>query len=221
MSTAAGWANQALRWIFFGVVVRTIILFVIGLNVRHRERIPVQGPAVLAANHNSHLDTMVLMSLVPLRYLNRVRPVAAADYFLRGRLMTWFSTRIIGILPIRRTRSDDGADPLAACSDALAQGQILIFFPEGSRGEPEQLTRFRSGIARLAEKHPDVPVTPVYTHGLGKALPKGQALLVPFFADVFVGEPLRQRDVVGEDFLGVLRQRMEALRQEGVFAPWD
>lgn len=221
MNAVANWANQVLRWFFFGVVVRTIILFVLGLNVRHRERIPVQGPAVLAANHNSHLDTMVLMSLIPLRHLNRVRPVAAADYFLRGPVMTWFSTKIIGILPIRRKRSDDGADPLAACSDALARGQILIFFPEGSRGEPEQLTRFRSGIARLAASHPDVPVTPIYTHGLGKALPKGDSLLVPFFADIFVGEPLRRRDVGSEDFLGVLRKRMEALRQEGVFASWD
>ncbi|THV40779.1 lysophospholipid acyltransferase family protein [Glycomyces buryatensis] len=211
--------NRVLRWVFFTVIVRTVILLVLGLNVRNRERLPTEGPAVLAANHNSHLDTMVLMSLMGTRR-GRVRPVAAADYFLRNRFMTWFSLQIIGVLPIERQRSEDGGDPLAACGEALERGEILIFFPEGSRGEPEQLAQFRGGVAKLAARHPDVPVVPIYTHGLGKALPKGQALLVPFFADVFVGEGLRGSDVDG-DFLEALRERFEGLRKEGVFADWD
>lgn len=211
--------DKVLRLVFFAVVVRTVVLLVIGLNVRHRERLPVAGPAVIAGNHNSHLDTMVMMSLMPLRSLAKVRPVAAADYFLRNGFLAWFSLRIIGIVPIARQRAE-GADPLAECRAALGRGEILIFFPEGSRGEPERLARFRGGIAKLAVACPEVPVVPVYTHGLGKALPKGEALLVPFFADVFVGEPLRGSDVEGE-FLAALRDRMEALRGEGVFAPWE
>lgn len=211
--------DKVLRLVFFAVIVRAVVLLVIGLNVRHRERLPVTGPAVIAGNHNSHLDTMVMMSLMPLRSLSKVRPVAAADYFLRNGFLAWFSLRIIGIVPIARQRSY-GADPLGECREALARGEILIFFPEGSRGEPERLARFRGGIAKLAVACPEVPVVPVYTHGLGKALPKGEALLVPFFADVFVGEPLRGGDVEGE-FLTALRDRMEALRGEGVFAPWE
>jgi len=210
--------NRILRLVFFAVVVRAVVLLVIGLHVRHRERLPMAGPAIVAGNHNSHLDTMVMMSLMPLRMLDRVRPVAAADYFLRGRFLTWFSLRIIGIVPIARQRVGE-EDPLAACREALEGGAVLIFFPEGSRGEPERLARFRGGIAKLAAACPEVPVTPVYTHGLGKALPKGEALLVPFFADVFVGESLRGRDVEG-DFLAALRDRMEGLRREGRFADW-
>jgi 1-acyl-sn-glycerol-3-phosphate acyltransferase len=212
--------TKTLRLLFFAIIVRGVTLIVLGLNVRHRERLPRTGPAILAANHNSHLDTMVLMSLLPLSLLDRVRPVAAADYFLGNRLLAWFATGIIGILPIRRTRSDPADDPLAPLAEALDRGEILIFFPEGSRGEPEQLAEFKGGIARLKERRPEVPVTPVFMHGLGKALPRGETLLVPFFVDVFVGEPVAwSGDCQG--FMDDFRGAVAALADEGQFPVWD
>ena len=182
---------KVLRFVFFNLFVRPVLLIVLGLNVRHRERLPRRGPALLVANHNSHLDTMVLMGLFPYRKLHLVTPVAAADYFLSTRFMAWFSRNIIGIIPIARKREGDTGDPLQAISAALDANKIVIFFPEGSRGEPEQMVDFKSGIARLAERHPEVPVVPVFMHGLGKALPRGEALLVPFVLDIFIGEALR------------------------------
>ncbi|HWA15007.1 MAG TPA: lysophospholipid acyltransferase family protein [Gemmatimonadales bacterium] len=211
--------SKVLRLLFFGVVVRTVTLIVLGLNVRHRQRLPRSGPAILAANHNSHLDTMVLMTLLPLSLLRKVRPVAAADYFLRNRLLAWFALDIIGILPIRRHRENPADDPLAPCCDALDRGEILIFFPEGTRGAPEQFKEFKSGIARLAERRPGVPIVPIWMHGLGKALPKGEAILVPFFVDVFVGEPVPwsgDRD----DYMEAFKGRMVALRDEGDLSNW-
>ena len=211
---------RALRWLFFAVLVRGIVLVVLGLNVRHRERLPQGGPAILAANHNSHLDTLVLISLLPLSLLPRIRPVAAADYFLRNRWVGWFATRIIGIIPIARARSRPDEDLLAPVQQALERGDIVLFFPEGSRGEPERFKPLKSGIARLVERCPAVPVYPVYLHGLGKALPKGEALLVPFFLDVFVGQPLGfggDRD----GFMAAYRASMDALAAEGGFPPWE
>jgi 1-acyl-sn-glycerol-3-phosphate acyltransferase len=211
--------NRVLRWLFFVVLVRGVVRVLLGLNVRHRERLPAGGPAILAANHNSHLDTLVLISLLPPSLLPRIRPVAAADYFLRNRLMAWFSTKVIGVIPIKRQRDRPDEDLLEPVCEALRRGEIVCFFPEGSRGEPERFKPLKSGIARLAERFPDVPVYPIYLHGLGKALPKGEALLVPFFLDVFVGEPMRWGGD-RERFLADYRAAMDALAAEGHFPPW-
>ena len=208
-----------LRLFFYGVLVRTVVLFVLGLNVRHRERLPAKGPAIIAANHNSHLDAMAMISLLPLRLLPRVRPVAAADYFLSNKLLAWFALNVVGIVPLNRTRRNPNDDLLAPVAAALERGEILIFFTEGSRGEPEQLAEFKSGLARIAERRPDVPVIPVFTHGLGKALPKGAWVIVPFFVDIFVGEPLRfEGDRAA--YMQRYRDAMTALANEERHGDW-
>ncbi len=209
-----------LRLLFYGVLVRTVVLIVLGLNVRHRQRLPAKGPAILAANHNSHLDAMALISLLPLRLLPRVRPVAAADYFLRNRWLAWFALKVVGIVPLNRQRQHEQDDLLAPVAAALERGDILIFFPEGSRGEPEQLAEFKSGLARIAERRPDVPVIPVYTYGLGKALPKGEWMIVPFFVDIFVGEALRF-DGDRTTYMANYRSAMAALALEEKHSDWS
>ena len=212
--------SRALQSLFFWLVVRPIVLIGLGLNVRHRERLPTEGPAIMVANHNSHLDTVVLMTLLPSRLLHRLRPVAAADYFLRNRLVAWFALRIMGIIPIERRGATPDADPLAAVGTALDQGDIVILFPEGTRGEPERLGAFKSGVAHLARRHPQVPVVPVFMHGLGKTLPRGAIVPVPFFCDVFVGEALFGADD-HRAFMRLFTERMQALAAEGKFAVWE
>lgn len=200
------------------LLVRPFLLLAIGLNVRHRDRLPQAGPAIVVANHNSHLDTLVLMCLFPQRRLDRLCAVAAADYFLARRWLAWFATEIIGIVPLER-RPKAGRDPLAGIDAALEAGRVVIFFPEGTRGTPEQMATLRTGIAHVVRRHPDVPVVPVFLHGLGKALPKGEALLVPFFCDVFVGEPL-PREGARRAFMDRLDQAFRALSAEAKVRPW-
>ena len=179
--------SLSLRSLFFLLIVRPLVFLVLGLNVRNRKGLPLAGPAIVVANHNSHLDTLVLLSLFPHEVLNRVRPVAAQDYFLRNRWLAWFSLKIIGIIPLRRNLKGVKEDPLAGCSAALERGEILIVFPEGSRGEPEVLSKFKTGVAHLAQRYPQIPLVPVFMHGLGRALPKGEWVLVPVVCDVLIG----------------------------------
>jgi 1-acyl-sn-glycerol-3-phosphate acyltransferase len=211
---------RLLQAIFFILVVRPLVTLVLGLNIQGGERLPLTGPAIVAANHNSHLDTITLMSLWPLRQLHQVRPIAAADYFLSNNRLAWFSLNIMHIIPIDRQRSEQSGDPLAAPTDALGQNQILLLFPEGSRGEPEQLSRFKSGVARLVERHPAAPIIPVFMHGLGKALPRGDSLLVPFFLDVVIGEPIYWRGSVATT-MQAYETAMRELAQQVVIPAWE
>jgi 1-acyl-sn-glycerol-3-phosphate acyltransferase len=180
---------RLLRLLFWILIGRPLILVVLGLNVRNLKHLPRTGPAIVVANHNSHLDTFVLMTLFPLKLLHRLRPVAAADYFMRTRALAWFTLNITNMIPLDRTRvGKRGEDPLEACGKALEAGEILLVYPEGTRGESEALAKFKGGVARLKEHYPAVPVVPVFMQGLGRVLPKGEFTLVPVVVDVFVGE---------------------------------
>ena len=211
---------RLLRFLFFAVLVRGVILVALGLTVRHRERLPKHGPAVLAANHNSNLDALALMSLMPLSLLPKLRPVAAVDYFFTSKARGWFVTNIIGIIPVKRGSGKEGGNPLLACEEALDRGEILVLFPEGSRGEPETLGPLKKGIGHLACARPNVPVIPVYMHGLGKALPKGSTLLVPFNCTASVGEPLYGKTSYGA-FVVELEAAIAALATEEKKPAWE
>jgi len=140
---------------------------------------------VIVANHNSHLDTVVLMSLYPLSMIHKLRPVAAADYFVeQGGFIGWLSQKCIGIIPMDRS----------------GKTERVILFPEGSRGEPERMSDLKKGVHFLLKDRPDTSVTPVMLHGLGRALPKGEALLVPFNCDVIIGDQI-DHQVDADEFI--------------------
>jgi 1-acyl-sn-glycerol-3-phosphate acyltransferase len=182
--------SRILKIIFFGLIVRPIVLLVLGLNIRNRQKLPLKGPAILAPNHNSHLDTMVLLSLYPLSIIHKVRPVAAADYFMSNPLLAWFSLNVIGIIPLDRSGGAKRDELFKGCNQAFDNGDILIVFPEGSRGEPEKVKAPKKGIYYLLKERSEISVTPILMHGLGRALPRGEALLVPFNCDVIIGDEI-------------------------------
>ncbi|MEO7404451.1 MAG: lysophospholipid acyltransferase family protein [Burkholderiales bacterium] len=205
-----------LRIGFVILVAYPVVLVMLGLTIRHRARLPTKGPAVIAANHNSHLDTLALLTLFPLFRIPQVRPVAAADYFLGGGLKSWFSLNVVGIIPVMRRRivpNEDpprDEDPLADCYAALERGEILLIFPEGTRGEPEQMQSLKAGVSFIARRFPTVPIVPVFFYGLGRSMPKGTWYPLPVFVDVRVGPSLHW---TGDKtvFMGHLRDAFERL----------
>ena len=182
--------NRLLKILLFALLIKPLVFVVLGLNLRGREKLPRKGAAIIAANHNSHLDALVLMSLYPLSLIHKVRPVAAADYFLRNRFLAWLALHCIGIIPFQRNGQVDKNRLFTDCHAALDNGEILILFPEGSRGNPEKLSKIKKGLFYLVKDRNDTLITPVVMYGLGRALPRGEALFVPFVCDVIVGDVL-------------------------------
>jgi 1-acyl-sn-glycerol-3-phosphate acyltransferase len=207
------------RLTFLQLVARPLAAFFTGADVIGREHLPKAGPAIIAANHNSHVDTLLLLTIFPARLVGRLRPVAAADYFLRGPLIGWFSRTLIGIVPVARL-AGGREDVLAPARAALAAGDIVIIFPEGTRGAgTDELGPMKAGVARLAAAFPDAPVTPIWIEGAGRVLPKGALLPAPMNCTVLVGEATRWSGD-RERFMEVLRASLETLRKSAPPQRW-
>jgi 1-acyl-sn-glycerol-3-phosphate acyltransferase len=211
------WLNIMQR-VFFALVVRPFLVLFVGLRVRGRENLPAADPFILIANHSSHIDAVALLSLFPGKRLRRIRPVAAADYFERNRFIGWLTRALFHTLPIERDARSPETDPRPHMLAALALGQSLILFPEGTRGHGTDLGHFRRGIAWLAERRPDIPIVPAYLENMGRALPKGEFLPVPVFCGVRLGPPLFPRGST-EEILQVLEGAVLQLRDGEQAAP--
>src|SRR5437868_6773159 len=184
-------ARDVAQIVLFALLVKPFMALFIGLRVRGREHLPRNGQFILVANHASHLDTISLLALFRLTHLRRIRPVAAADYFERNRFVSFLTKTFFNILPIARRGITAENNPMERMQQALAAGDSLILFPEGTRGSGQEIGPFRSGIAHLVAKLPEVPVVPAYLANMGRSLPKGEIIPVPFFCEIRLGAPLK------------------------------
>jgi 1-acyl-sn-glycerol-3-phosphate acyltransferase len=194
------------------VVLRPLLHLVFGLNVRGRENLPGRGPCIIAANHNSHLDILMIYSALPARLIFAAHVVAAYDYFARHRKL--FAAVDFLFRPIWVDRKTDGGDTKDRMSALLDEGEIIIIFPEGTRGEAGQLGHFYSGVGYLAADHPEVPLLPVFLRGTERALPRKAALPLPIWQQVSIGPPQRLASRV-EDITKTLRESILALERSG------
>lgn len=183
--------------LFFQLIVKPIILLIAGISVKGKENIPNDQPYLIVANHNSHLDALVIMSMYDSKEIINISPVAASDYFFRNKYLKWIAVNLIGITPLNRVikkssqtpSEQSNKHPLDAIYNSIQAGKNLIIFPEGSRGKPEQLQKFKSGIVHIAKKYPDLAIVPVVLENTGKSLPKNEALFVPLIIKINIKAP--------------------------------
>lgn len=131
------------------------------------------GPAVIVANHRSHADSAALLAALPHKH----PPVfaAAADYWFTRTYRRWAVAVAMPALPVARTGAGAYLDLRAAAARVLADGGVVVVYPEGTRGDGGELGEFRLGAARLA-RDLGVPLVPVAIDGTQHVLPKNGRL---------------------------------------------
>jgi 1-acyl-sn-glycerol-3-phosphate acyltransferase len=157
--------------------------------VEGRENVPRRGPVILAANHLSFIDSVVIPLVAP-------RPVAflaKAEYFrrpgLKGRLTRTCLTGIDAI-PVQRGGHREARASLQLALDVLAEGRAFGLHPEGSRSRDGRIYRGRTGVAWLALAS-GAPVVPVAVLGTDRIQPIGARLPRLGKVTVRFGTPLR------------------------------
>lgn len=176
---------------------------------------------VYFANHASHGDFVMVWISLPKKWRKLARPVAGADYWLKGKFRRFIINNVFNGLLIMR----NGNDPKAITqqmSAALQEGSSLIIFPEGTRNMDDDVTLlpFKSGIYHLARENPDVQFVPIWINNINRVLPKGKLIPVPIICEVNIGKEIQL--FPGEskdDFLQRARDAMLALAPEGKRLP--
>lgn len=158
-------------------------------TIEGRENIPTTGPVLLASNHLSFVDSVVIPLSVTQR---RVRFLAKSDYFegkgIKGRVTgTVFGA--LGAIPVERRNARDALVSLDVMLERLREGEACVIYPEGTRSKDGRLYRGRTGVAHLALES-KAPVVPVAVAGTQEVQPIGASMPRPHPFTVRFGEPL-------------------------------
>jgi len=170
---------------------------------------PDARPRIYYANHNSHVDFVLLWAVLPDVVRRRTRPVAARDYWDREGVRGYLIHRVFRGVLVERGGDPKVNDPLVPVMAALDEQHSVIIFPEGTRNTGEGMLPFKSGIYHLARQRPDVELVPVWIENLNRVMPKGQLLPVPLLCSVRFGFPIALRD--GEEKATFLTRTRQAI----------
>ncbi|MBT3270591.1 1-acyl-sn-glycerol-3-phosphate acyltransferase [Candidatus Poribacteria bacterium] len=148
-------------------------------RVHNLDHVPPAGPLLVAANHSSYLDPIYLGSAIsrPTRYM-------AKDTLFRGPLGALISR--LGAFPVRRGDADPGA--IRTAMRSLKQGDVLIMFPEGTRGQGADMLDAQKGIGFLATRT-GAAVLPAYLHGMAEVFGRARGWPRPGQVEIVFGEP--------------------------------
>ncbi len=169
-------------------VLRPLFWLVFRPRVTGRANVPAAGAFIIASNHLSFIDSMV----IPLSAPRRVRYLAKAEYFTGSGVAGWFTRTLftaLGAMPVERQTHRAAQEALETALGVLRTGEGFGIYPEGTRSRDGRLARGKTGVAWLALTA-DCPVVPVAVRGTDRIQPVGSRWPRPHRFSVVFGEPL-------------------------------
>jgi 1-acyl-sn-glycerol-3-phosphate acyltransferase len=158
------------------------------LTIEGQENVEgIEGPLLIIANHTSHFDTLIVLSVLPKKIWDRTAIVAAADRMYREKIKGMLHSLRYNAFPITR---GGGREALAYSQWLMHEGWSLLIFPEGKRSRTGELGQFRGGPAILALGQP-IPILPIHIQGANNILPPGEPRSRPAAVHVSIGAPFK------------------------------
>ena len=190
-----GWVYSLAKWFLAPALIVLFKIRVVG-----QERVPETGPVIIAGNHLSYMDPLLICLAEP-----RSRPVhfmAKLVLFSHGAFFSWL-LRSLHAFPVRRGAADRQA--ISTASDILKRGGIVGIFPEGTRIRGDKTSQGEEGAAFIA-MHTGTPIVPVGICGTDRIQPPGDKHwhFVPL--NTYFGEPIDPAS-----FEGTRKERLAAM----------
>jgi 1-acyl-sn-glycerol-3-phosphate acyltransferase len=187
------WARRPLaragRAVVQDALAAPLVHAVAAPRVRGLDRIAhLDEPVIFAANHASHLDAPVLVSVIPERWRRELFVAGAADYFFDTRVKAAAFAFLLNAVPIERQRVSRVS--ARRVSELLDDGWSMLIFPEGGRSPDGWGQPHRAGAAWMAERT-GRPIVPVHVEGTRRILAKGSRRIRPGRTQVTFGRPIR------------------------------
>lgn len=202
---------------FTSFILLGIVRLLTGAQARWYGCPPKAEQRIYFANHQSHIDLILIWAALPTELRSITRPIAAKDYWAGSGFKKWLTSAVFNAIYIDRTRTKDAdgieQDPLEPLVDALKSGDSIILFPEGTRGFAPEPQPFKAGLFNLAVQFPQVVLVPTWIHNVQRVMPKGEVIPVPVLCSVTFGTPMKVES--GEErhvFLDRARLNVIALR---------
>ncbi|HYT26899.1 MAG TPA: lysophospholipid acyltransferase family protein [Actinomycetota bacterium] len=218
-ASRVGWARTPPARVVRGLVQRGLLVptlrFISPFTVIGKRNLAqLDGPAVFVANHQSHFDAPVCLAALGGRVRRRLVIAAAADYFYSSALKGAAASLALGTVPFVRT-GGGSRESLSMLKDLVHKGWSVLIFPSGTRGTGA--SGFKKGFAYIAVDA-QVPVVPLYLHGLDRIMPKGSFVPLPGGVAVGIGPPLPP----GKDYAELVRRAEAGVAEvQAVVKRWE
>lgn len=184
------------------------------LGVEGLENLPKQGPYLLCSNHQSFLDPVLLLAVLPFWALKRMFAVGTSEIFGAG-----IMTHVARLMRVVVVDPDANLVPaMRAGAYGLRHGMALVIYPEGERSIDGSPKTFKKGVA-IVSIHLQVPIVPIAIDGFYEAWPRGKRFQKFAHLKIKIGQPLLpppESQASEEAYL-----RLTAELKESIVAMWE